>query len=88
MKSARMKSARMKSGTGPNPADPPPAHDAATARHLAALGLAAMPATLDDLKSAYRARLKAVHPDVSGRPSSDDAARATVAFAELRRRFG
>ena len=71
----------------PRPGGEPPAPDAATARHLAALGLTAMPATLDGLKSAYRARLKAVHPDVSGRPSSDDAARATVAFAELRRRF-
>ncbi|UEM25094.1 J domain-containing protein (plasmid) [Skermanella mucosa] len=61
--------------------------DAATARHLAALGLTSLPANLADLKSAYRVRLKSVHPDVSGRPSSDDAARATVAFAELRRRF-
>jgi hypothetical protein len=58
-----------------------------TARHLGALGLTAMPATLVELKSAYRARLKAVHPDVGMQPSTEDAARATVAFAELRRCF-
>jgi hypothetical protein len=55
--------------------------------HLAALGLTAMPATLAELKAAYRARLKAVHPDVGPQASTDDAARATVAYAELRKRF-
>ncbi|EWY36629.1 hypothetical protein N825_09920 [Skermanella stibiiresistens SB22] len=66
----------------------PPPPDPVTARHLAALGLNTVPADLDELKSAYRARLKAVHPDVSGQASTDAAALATVAFAELRRRFG
>ena len=46
-----------------------------------------MPATLADLKTAYRERLKAVHPDVSGHGSTEAAALATVAFAELRKRF-
>ncbi len=64
-----------------------PSVDAARARHLAALGLVAMPATLAELKSAYRARLKAVHPDVGAQASTDDAAAATVAFAELRKQF-
>lgn len=64
-----------------------PSADAERARHLAALGLVAMPATLAELKAAYRARLKAVHPDVGAQASTDDAAAATVAFAELRGRF-
>jgi len=61
--------------------------DAERARHLAALGLGAMPATLAELKAAYRTRLKAVHPDVGAQASTDDAAAATVAFAELRKHF-
>ncbi|HYG86591.1 MAG TPA: hypothetical protein VD978_10060 [Azospirillum sp.] len=50
-----------------------------------ALGLRAMPATLVELKAAYRTRLKAVHPDVGSQPSTEAAAAATVAFAELRK---
>lgn len=61
--------------------------DAECARHLAALGLDARPATLVELKAAYRARLKAVHPDVSPGASTEAAAAATVAFAELRKQF-
>jgi hypothetical protein len=64
-----------------------PAFSPETAHHLGALGLTTMPASLAELKSAYRARLKAVHPDVGAQPSTHDAARATVAFAELRRGF-
>src|SRR5690349_4365723 len=75
-------------GRGEEPPRPAgPAIDAETAGHLAALGLAAPPGTLADLKTAYRTRLKAVHPDVGARPSTEDAARATVAFAELRKRY-
>lgn len=61
--------------------------DAERARQLAALGLGAMPASLVELKAAYRARLKAVHPDVGAQASTDATAAATVAFAELRRHF-
>jgi hypothetical protein len=73
-------------------ADPPPgqagpAVDTRTRDALAALGLTRMPATLADLKSAYRERLKAVHPDINGQGSTEAAALATVAFAELRKRF-
>lgn len=68
-----------------------PAPNPEQARHLAALGLTAMPASLVELKAAYRARLKAVHPDVAAatgaQASTDAAAAATVAFAELRKRF-
>jgi hypothetical protein len=76
---------------GPD-ADPPPgrtepAVDTRTREALAALGLTVMPPTLADLKTAYRERLKAVHPDVSGHGSTEAAALATVAFAELRKRF-
>ncbi|MCW2244297.1 J domain-containing protein [Azospirillum canadense] len=68
-----------------------PAHDAELARHLAALGLSAMPANLPELKAAYRSRLKAVHPDLGPqtdpRAATEATAAATVAFAELRKRF-
>lgn len=68
-----------------------PAHDAELARHLAALGLSALPASLPELKAAYRARLKAVHPDLGPqtdpRAATEATAAATVAFAELRKRF-
>jgi hypothetical protein len=76
-------------GADPDDADPggPDPVDPETARHLAALGLASAPPTLAGLKAAYRARLKAVHPDVGATPSTAAAARATVAFAELRRRY-
>lgn len=73
---------------GPDPGSPRTDRpDPEAARHLAALGLASMPPTLAGLKAAYRARLKAVHPDVGATPSTAAAARATVAFAELRRRY-
>jgi hypothetical protein len=76
---------------GPEPEPPPgqpgPTVDARTREALAALGLTAMPPTLAELKTAYRERLKAVHPDVSGHGSTEAAALATVAFAELRKRF-
>jgi hypothetical protein len=65
----------------------PAATDTRTREALAALGLTAMPATLAELKTAYRERLKAVHPDVNGQGSTEAAALATVAFAELRKRF-
>jgi hypothetical protein len=71
----------------PSADDSAPAPDARTREALAALGLIAMPATLADLKAAYRDRLKAVHPDINGQGSTEAAARATVAFAELRKRF-
>ncbi len=65
--------------------------DAELARQLAALGLVAMPATMVELKAAYRARLKTVHPDLSTqagtKASTEATAAATVAFAELRKRF-
>ncbi len=68
-----------------------PTHDAELARHLAALGLSAMPANLPELKAAYRSRLKAVHPDLGPqtdpRAATEATAAATVAFAELRKRF-
>jgi hypothetical protein len=67
--------------------DSGPTMDAGTREALAALGLTAMPATLAELKSAYRDRLKAVHPDINGQGSTEAAARATVAFAELRKRI-
>ncbi|WP_448208463.1 hypothetical protein [Azospirillum sp. sgz302134] len=68
------------------PAGPPPP-DAEQARHLAALGLTALPASLVELKAAYRARLKAVHPDLGAQGSTEATAAATVAFAELRKNF-
>lgn len=61
------------------------AADPGVAPYLEALGLLAMPATLIELKAAYRARLKAVHPDVGSQPSTEAAAAATVAFGELRK---
>ena len=67
--------------------DSTPTPDAKSREALAALGLTAMPASLADLKAAYRDRLKAVHPDINGQGSTEAAARATVAFAELRKRF-
>jgi hypothetical protein len=73
--------------TDPSDADSGPVMDTRTREALAALGLTAMPATLAELKTAYRDRLKAVHPDVNGQGSTEAAALATVAFAELRRRF-
>ena len=48
---------------------------------LAALGLAALPATVQELKRAYRVRMLVVHPDRGG--SDDQAAQVTVAFARL-----
>jgi chromosome segregation ATPase len=71
----------------PSADDSAPTPDARTREALAALGLTTMPATLADLKTAYRDRLKAVHPDINGHGSTEAAARATVAFAELRKRF-
>jgi chromosome segregation ATPase len=71
----------------PSADDSAPVPDTRTREALAALGLAAMPASLADLKAAYRDRLKAVHPDINGQGSTEAAARATVAFAELRKRF-
>jgi hypothetical protein len=73
--------------TGRSTGDPGAAADTRTREALAALGLVAMPATLAELKAAYRDRLKAVHPDINGQGSTEAAARATVAFAELRKRF-
>jgi len=73
--------------TGESTSDSGSAPDAKTRESLAALGLIAMPATLAELKAAYRDRLKAVHPDINGQGSTEAAARATVAFAELRKRF-
>ncbi|MBP2295484.1 J domain-containing protein [Azospirillum rugosum] len=76
-------------GTGREQARP--ASDPDLARHLAALGLSAMPANLPELKAAYRARLKAVHPDLGPqtdpRAATEATAAATVAFAELRKHF-
>jgi len=68
-------------------ADTGTAADPGVIPYLEALGLLAMPATLVELKAAYRARLKAVHPDVGNQPSTEAAAAATVAFAELRKRL-
>jgi hypothetical protein len=73
--------------TGRSTGDPGAAADTRTREALTALGLVAMPATLAELKAAYRDRLKAVHPDINGQGSTEAAARATVAFAELRKRF-
>jgi hypothetical protein len=73
--------------TGRSTDDPGTAADTRTRETLAALGLTAMPSTLAELKAAYRDRLKAVHPDINGQGSTEAAARATVAFAELRKRF-
>jgi hypothetical protein len=73
--------------TGRSTGDPGAAADTRTREALAALGLVTMPATLAELKAAYRDRLKAVHPDINGQGSTEAAARATVAFAELRKRF-
>ena len=82
-------SGQRESGAGETPAET--ALDPELARLLAALGLSAMPATLVELKAAYRSRLKAVHPDVGaqvgGHASTEATAAATVAFAELRKRF-
>lgn len=83
-------SGRERSGPGSDRgAAPPP--DPELARHLAALGLSAMPASLPALKAAYRSRLKAVHPDLGPqadpRAATEATAAATVAFAELRKRF-
>ena len=48
---------------------------------LAALGLAALPATVQELKRAYRVRMLVVHPDRGG--SDDQAAQVTVAYTRL-----
>lgn len=85
----RQESGKQESGAGEKPADPP--RDAELARYLAALGLVTMPATMVELKAAYRSRLKTVHPDVGAQAdvqaSTEATAAATVAFAELRKRF-
>jgi len=73
--------------TGPSADESETVADTRAREALAALGLTAMPATLAELKAAYRDRLKAVHPDINGQGSTEAAARATVAFAELRKRF-
>ena len=73
--------------TGSSGGDPGTATDIRTQEALTALGLTAMPSTLAELKAAYRDRLKAVHPDINGQGSTEAAAHATVAFAELRKRF-
>jgi hypothetical protein len=73
--------------TGPSAGDPGAVGDTKTQEAMTALGLSAMPSTLAELKAAYRERLKAVHPDINGQGSTEAAARATVAFAELRKRF-
>jgi hypothetical protein len=72
---------------GSSGGDPRTAADTGTQEALAALGLTTMPSTLAELKAAYRDRLKAVHPDINGQGSTEAAARATVAFAELRKRL-
>lgn len=71
-------------GERPPGGDPEAAVTGEAMRHLAALGLYAFPGTMTELKAAYRARLKVVHPDVGTQPSTEAAAAATVAFAELR----
>ena len=48
---------------------------------LAALGLTAMPADLQELKTAYRKAMLKAHPDLGG--TDDDAIKASLAYARL-----
>lgn len=53
----------------------------AQAEDLAALGLAAMPADIEELKRVYRKVMLAHHPDRGG--NVDDAIKASLAYARL-----
>jgi len=57
----------------------------ASADDLRAIGLDKMPATLDDLKRAYRAAMIKLHPDLGG--TDDEAIRASLAYARLKKLF-
>lgn len=55
--------------------------NAAVSGDLSALGLTAMPATIEELKRAYRKAMLAAHPDLGG--SDEAASKTSLAYARL-----